>query len=109
MEPTRSRAGSSPALPDRGGNVTGVTDFNDDLNPKRLELLKIAAPKVVRVAFIQPDYTGRFDAAQLEALNQGYDVAARALGVSLRRVPLKNLQDFETASAAIVASVSMRC
>ncbi len=99
-DPVASGLVASLARP--GGNVTGVTDFNDDLNPKRLELLKIAAPKVVRVAFIQPDYTGRFDPAQLEALKQGYDVAARALGVSLRRVPLKNLQDFETASAAIV-------
>jgi putative tryptophan/tyrosine transport system substrate-binding protein len=99
-DPVASGLVASLARP--GGNVTGVTDFNDDLNPKRLELLKTAAPKAVRIAFIQPDYTGRFDAAQLEALNQEYDVAARTLGVSLRRVPLKNQQDFETASAAIV-------
>ncbi len=99
-DPVASGLVASLARP--GGNVTGVTDFNDDLNPKRLELLKAAAPKAVRIAFIQPDYTGRFDAAQLEALNRDYDVAARALGVSLRRVPLKKLQDFEATCAAIV-------
>jgi putative ABC transport system substrate-binding protein len=99
-DPVASGLVASLARP--GGNITGVTDFNDDLNPKRLELLKVAAPKAVRIAFIQPDYTGRFDAAQLDALNRDYDVAARALGVSLRRVPLKKLQDFEATCAAIV-------
>ena len=85
-----------------GGNITGFTDFNDDLNPKRLELLKAAAPRAVRVAFIEPDYTGRFSAAQLDARSKEYDTAARGLGIGLLTVPLKVPQGFEAATAAIV-------
>ncbi len=99
-DPVGSGLVASLARP--GANITGVTDFNDDLNPKRLELLKAVAPRASRIAFIQPDYTGRYDAAQLEALNREYDAGARALGVQLRRVPLKSLQDLATACAAIV-------
>ena len=36
-----------------GGNITGLTTFAADLYPKRLQLLKDAAPKIVRVAFVQ--------------------------------------------------------
>ncbi len=43
-----------------GGNVTGSTSITRDLNAKRLELLKEAAPRVTRVAvLVNPDNPAR--------------------------------------------------
>src|SRR3954453_19042660 len=39
-------------LPRPGGNATGVTFLQDELASKRLELLKEAAPRLSRVAFL---------------------------------------------------------
>ena len=83
-----------------GGNVTGVTSFSDDLVPKRLELLKSAAPRIARVAFFEPDLLLRPE--QVDALNKEYDAAALALGISLRRFSLKTPEDFASVTAAIV-------
>lgn len=84
-----------------GGNVTGVTSFVDDLVPKRLELLKAAAPRTARIAFFEPNWEGpRRDE---QALNKEHDAAALALRISLRRFPLKTPEDFASATAAIVA------
>src|SRR5262245_14899120 len=41
----------SPARP--GRNVTGISSFDTDLLPKRLELLKQALPSVTRVAMLR--------------------------------------------------------
>jgi hypothetical protein len=37
-----------------GGNITGLTTLDNDLYPKRLELLKEIAPTVTRIADIAP-------------------------------------------------------
>jgi len=52
------RAGFVASLAHPGGNITGLTfDVGDDIWGKRLELLKEAAPKMVRVGVIwNPDY-----------------------------------------------------
>lgn len=85
-----------------GGNVTGMADFGTELLPKRLELLKAAAPRIARVAQVMED-DGRFvDAATASATNERYDAAARGLGMSLVRVRLNSPQDFESATAMIV-------
>jgi putative ABC transport system substrate-binding protein len=97
-DPVRSGIVASFARP--GGNVTGVTGFSDDLVPKRLELLKAAAPRTARVAFFEPTQNLR---PEFDALNKEYDAAALALGISLRKFPLKTAQDFASATAAIVA------
>ena len=85
-----------------GGNITGFTLFDEDLGPKRLELLKAAVPRAVRVGFIDPDNPGIRDAARADALIKDYEAAARQLGIRLLRVPLKTAQGFEMATAAIV-------
>src|SRR5699024_11298757 len=46
-DPVESGHVESLARP--GGNVTGLTNLNRDLGGKRLELLKEAVPKLVRV------------------------------------------------------------
>jgi putative tryptophan/tyrosine transport system substrate-binding protein len=78
-----------------GTNVTGLTTMLDDLYPKRLELLKAAAPGTVSVAFVG-DVTPRADGAN------NLDAAAGALGIKLLRIPLKTLQEFERMTATIV-------
>ena len=55
-------AGLVESLARPGGNVTGITNLSRVLGGKRLELLKEAVPKVVRVAVL-------YDPANYRALN----------------------------------------
>ena len=71
-----------------GGNATGVTLLQDVLASKRLELLKEAAPKISKVAFLwNPDHPDNEQrAAQL---------AAQTLGLQLHLVEVRRTEDFE--------------
>ena len=93
-------AGIIRSLARPGGNITGLTDFDDDLYPKRFELLKTAAPRIGRLAFVEN--TTLLDAAKAGALNKQYEAAARALGLGLTRIALNGTRDFERATTAIV-------
>jgi putative ABC transport system substrate-binding protein len=46
------RGGLVASLAQPGGNITGVTDINPELNGKQLELLKAVVPGIARVAFL---------------------------------------------------------
>ena len=94
-------AGLVASLAHPGGNITGIADYQVDLIPKRLELLKTAAPKVTRVANLIGNFGG-FDPAKLAALNAEQDAAAQALGVTLLRIQMNTPQDLESATAAVV-------
>lgn len=85
-----------------GGNLTGVADFSTDLIPKKLELLKAAAPNTTRIAMVHQDDARYYDAAVANALHQRYDAAARGLGISVVRVVLNEQRDFERATAAVI-------
>src|SRR5215813_7621841 len=76
-----------------GGNATGVTLLQDVLASKRLELLKEAAPKISKVAFLwNPDHPdNELRAAQL---------AVQALGLELRPIEVRSTNDFESAFRA---------
>src|SRR5437879_1567501 len=50
-------AGLVDSLARPGGNITGSQLLNDDLIPKRLELLKALVPGLSRVAFLRADIT----------------------------------------------------
>jgi putative ABC transport system substrate-binding protein len=53
------RMGYVESLSRPGGNVTGVTDFGDELSAKRLELIKQLVPAVSRVGILAPrNYKG---------------------------------------------------
>jgi putative ABC transport system substrate-binding protein len=47
-------AGLVASLARPGGNVTGLSDLGQELNTKRLEILKDAVPKLARVGFLRP-------------------------------------------------------
>jgi putative ABC transport system substrate-binding protein len=83
---------SSLARP--GGNITGLSLMWPDLNGKRLELLKEAFPKVARVAFLwgSGGPGGNLALTDMEA-------AAKALGIKLLSLPVRSLDDFDSAFA----------
>jgi putative ABC transport system substrate-binding protein len=85
-----------------GGNVTGNASQSAELIAKRLELIKEALPKTVRVAILSnPDNPDTPPA--LRALDQ----AGRNLGVVLDRFDFRSIDDFASAFAqAAQAGVS---
>lgn len=83
---------SSLARP--GGNITGLSLMAPDLDSKRLEILKEAFPKVARVAFLTRTRGQRGNLTLREM-----EPAAKALGLKLQSLPVRNLDDFEGAFA----------
>ncbi len=82
--------GVSKSLAKPGGNATGVTFLSDELAAKRLEVLKEAAPRISRVAFLSnPDHADN----ELPVAKR----AAANLGVQLQSVDVRGLGDFEPA------------
>jgi putative ABC transport system substrate-binding protein len=79
-----------------GGNVTGVTSIAPDLAAKRLEMLKEAAPRVLRVAVL-------FNAAipPAEVAFKELQRAAQLLGLQLQSVAVQGPKGFEDAFGAI--------
>jgi putative tryptophan/tyrosine transport system substrate-binding protein len=79
-----------------GGNITGLSALNPELEGKRLELLKEAVPTLTRVAFLwNPDHPLH------QVVLQDTQWAAQALGVSLHLVGVPGYTDFEAAFAAM--------
>jgi putative tryptophan/tyrosine transport system substrate-binding protein len=80
-----------------GGNITGVANLGDELDTKRLELLKEVVPRIAHIAVLwnpqQPAH-----ATQLKNL----EVAARSLGVRLQPVAVRTSEDFDGAFSAIL-------
>ncbi|MDP2602290.1 MAG: ABC transporter substrate-binding protein [Deltaproteobacteria bacterium] len=91
-DPVGTELVSSLARP--GGNITGLSIMAPDLDGKRLELLKEAFPKVARVGFLwEPSASrGNLPLTEMEA-------AAKSLGVKLLSLPVRSLDDFESAFA----------
>ncbi len=80
-----------------GGNITGLTTVSAELSGKRLELLKETVPKVSRVAVL------RNAANPVAALQwKETEVAARALGLQLQSLEVRNPKDFESAFSAMM-------
>jgi putative ABC transport system substrate-binding protein len=93
-EPVEASHVESLAHP--GGNVTGLTLLNRELGGKRLELLKEAVPKLVRVAVLF-DPTVRDSVLEVKEL---LPVAARALGLTLHPWEVRAADDFDRVFAA---------
>ena len=91
-------AGFIASLARPGGNITGLAnDPAPEIIGKNLELLKEAAPRVSRVAFLWnpiPPGAGTYKNA--------VESAARSLGVTFRSVEVRGRNEFEGAFAAMV-------
>jgi putative tryptophan/tyrosine transport system substrate-binding protein len=81
-----------------GGNVTGVTNRNVEVGPKRLELLRELLPKATTIGVLvnptSPTLTGQY--------MNGLQPTARALGMQLHIVQASTERDFDTAFATLV-------
>jgi putative ABC transport system substrate-binding protein len=91
------RYGLIASLAQPGGNVTGLAGLVSELMLKNLELLKEAAPRTARVAFLgNPSNPGY--APTMADLQR----AAPALGIRVIQVGVLTPDDFERAFATIV-------
>jgi putative tryptophan/tyrosine transport system substrate-binding protein len=72
-------AGFVASLAKPGGNITGLTDIDSELHPKRLELLKQAFPGISRVAVLWP-------LPQQEQASKELEATARALKLQIQSV-----------------------
>jgi ABC-type uncharacterized transport system substrate-binding protein len=78
-----------------GGNVTGLSLSNEELSSKRLQLLKEFVPLLARVAVLRnPLLTAH------AIFWQDTEAAARKLGLELRPLEVRGVDDFEVAFAA---------
>ena len=84
-------AGLVGSLSRPGGNVTGITNLSTELGGKRLELLKEAVPKLVRVAIL---YDPILPASVLE-VKKTLPVAAGALGLTVQPWEVRDENAFE--------------
>ena len=89
-DPVASGLVASLARP--GGNITGLSNLAQDLDGKRLELLKETVPTLTRVAFMwdpaSPGLAHRFKEAQ---------AAAQVLGIMLQSLEVRNSKELESA------------
>ena len=94
-DPVRARFVTNLARP--GGNVTGTTNLGPELVGKRIEILKECVPGLARVAFLwNPDNDSNL--AFLEELI----IAVPALGLQLISVPMRTIEEYEGAFAAMM-------
>jgi len=91
------REGWAQSLAHPGGNVTGLTFTLPELGPKRLELLKEAAPAVSRVVVLI-DPVEVVDAA--DVIGETKD-GARRLGIELQVVEARGAEGLDAAFVAV--------
>ena len=91
------RAGFVESLARPGGDVTGLTALNTELGGKRLELLKEAVPKLVRVAVLYDPA----DPPSLHEVKELLPADARALKLTIQPWEIRAVDDFEKVFAAL--------
>jgi putative ABC transport system substrate-binding protein len=90
-------AGFIKSLARPGGNITGLTGLSGSLGGKRLELLKEAVPKLVRLAILYNPATR----SNVIELKEVVPVAARALGLMIEPREVRAADGFEKVFAAL--------
>jgi putative ABC transport system substrate-binding protein len=81
-----------------GGNVTGTSSMTAEVEGKSLELLKLAVPKVSRVAVL---WNPENAIAQALSLRET-EIAARAMGVQLQTLGARSTDEFDRTFAAMI-------
>ena len=79
-----------------GGNVTGITDQSGALSAKRMELLKEAVPKAVRIAVLW-----NADDRGMTLRYRAVETAAQQLHVTVQPVGVREPDDFDAAFSAM--------
>jgi putative ABC transport system substrate-binding protein len=79
-----------------GGNITGLTLIDDELDAKRLELLKEAIPAIKHVAFLTNPALGRYP-----AIERRREEAAQRLGLRLVRIEARDAAELDGALASM--------
>jgi putative ABC transport system substrate-binding protein len=91
-------AGFVASLARPGGSITGTTNITQDLSAKRLQILKQAAPKISRVAVLDPgDSVASIRTQQFEEVQR----AAKVFGMQVLHTQLLRREDFEPVSAQL--------
>ncbi|HXJ79886.1 MAG TPA: ABC transporter substrate-binding protein [Candidatus Methylomirabilis sp.] len=86
-------AGLVDSLAKPGGNITGAQLLNDDLIPKRLELLKALVPNLSKVALLREDVTTSALPQMPARYREEVGVAARSLGVEVHTFVVRRAGD----------------
>lgn len=89
--------GFAASLARPGGNMTGTTHIPHELSAKRLQLLKEAAPKITRVALMDPKETGAVSQRQVDEAGR----AAKILGIELFSTSVGRREDFDPVAAQL--------
>jgi putative ABC transport system substrate-binding protein len=89
--------GLAASLRQPGGNVTGMTSISSELASKRLELLRIVAPRASRIAILWDE---RNPASRLSVA--GTEAAAKPAGLTIQSVPVRSPAEIEAAFATLV-------
>ena len=94
-------AGLVDSLARPGGNITGSQLLNEELIPKRLELLKALVPNLSRVAILREDVTTSVLPQVLDRYDQRVATAARAFGIEVHTVIVRRAGDLASAFLGI--------
>jgi putative ABC transport system substrate-binding protein len=88
------RQGLVTSLSHPGGNVTGLSFYNEELSGKRVQILRELVPELTRLAVIRNPLT------EVDTIFwQDTEVAAQKLGVALQSIEVRGPDDFEAAFA----------
>jgi putative ABC transport system substrate-binding protein len=90
-------AGLVDSLARPGGNITGSQLLNDDLIPKRLELLKALVPNLSKVALLREDVTTSALPQIRARYGEQVAIAARSLGIEVHTFIVRRAGDFAAA------------
>jgi putative ABC transport system substrate-binding protein len=82
-----------------GGNLTGVSNLNGEVAPKRLELLRELVPTMTSVALLINPTSGGGPTSAIAGI---YQVPTRKLGLDLHVLHASTERDFDTAFATLV-------
>jgi len=86
-------AGLVASLARPGGNITGSQLLNDDLAPKRLELLKTIIPNLSKVALLREDVTTSALPQIFDRYDQRVASAAQNLGIEVHTFIVRRAED----------------